>query len=308
MDASIVTSTYNRSGLLGEALDSALAQRGVKFEVIVVDNGSTDDTKDVLASYQHPALVVIRNEVSLGGTGGRNTGLARARGRYVGILDDDDVWHPDKVARQVAAMEDTGRAWSFAGCVYIDDAGHVLGGRPPPTPEQTMAELPYRFVVPGGMSNVLWRRTALDGQGLLDPALFLTVDWDLVLRLMRVGPPAVLTEPLVAYRQHRTNASRAALSFQPELDLLEAKHADLRGTTPLDRGVQHRFLASQALRGGQRRKAAVSYARALRRGDWGSALRALGLLLPLGAQQGARRRLLSDRRWLREAEHWLSSR
>src|SRR5690606_2514534 len=117
------------------------------------------------------------------------------------------------------AMEETGLSWSFAGCVYIDDSGALLARRPPPTAEQTTAELPYRFVVPGGMSNVVSGRTALAGDGLLDPNLFLTVDWDLVLRLTRGGPPAVLSEPLVAYRQHTTNATRSIPTYHPELDV-----------------------------------------------------------------------------------------
>lgn len=307
VEASIIISTYNRVDMLGQALRSALGQRGVDHEVIVVDNGSTGATGALLSQWDDSRLRVIRIEKSLGGTGGRNTGLATARGRHLTILDDDDVWHPDKVARQLAALRASGREWAFCGCVYIDDRRRVIGGVRPPSAEEVGRDLAFRFVVPGGMSNVLWRREALDGDGLLDPELFFTVDWDLALRLLRRSLPAVVDEPLVAYRQHGSNASRGARGFQHELDQLEEKHEHLRHGGPIHRGMQYRFLGSQALRGGERREAAAAYWEAIRLGDWGSSLRALGVLLPVRLQPLVRRMMLSDRRWMAQAESWLAA-
>jgi glycosyltransferase involved in cell wall biosynthesis len=86
---SVVISTYNRSGLLRQALTSALRQRDVDLEVVVVDNGSTDDTLAVLEQVDDSRLRVIRNAVSTGPTRGRNAGLAVAQGEWVALLDDD---------------------------------------------------------------------------------------------------------------------------------------------------------------------------------------------------------------------------
>jgi glycosyltransferase involved in cell wall biosynthesis len=102
---SVVISSYNRRRLLAEALRSALAQSEVDLEVIVVDNGSTDGTEDDLAAWRDARLRVIRNPVSLGSVGGRNTGLAAASGEWVGFLDDDDLWSPDKLRAQLEAAE-----------------------------------------------------------------------------------------------------------------------------------------------------------------------------------------------------------
>jgi glycosyltransferase involved in cell wall biosynthesis len=302
---SVVISTYNRRRMLTKALRSALGQTGVDHEVIVVDNGSTDDTRQLLAGWEDPRLRVIRNEESLGSIGGRNTGLAAATGEWVGMLDDDDLWAPGKLEAQLDAAERAGRHWVYAGCVHIDGDDRILGGRPPPSPAEVMARLPVRFVVPGGMSNVVWRRDALDDDGLLDPRIPFPADWDVSLRLARKGPPAVVPRPLVAYRQHGSNMSRDSASFQRELVLLEQKRADMAAGRRIDWGAQHRFVASEELRAGSRLAALRAYARAVAQGDLASVPRAAGVALPRSLQDRFRRTLLSDSAWVRDAERWL---
>jgi len=303
---SVVISSYDRRQLLTAALRTALLQREVDLEVIVVDNGSADGTQEYLASCQDPRLRVIRNEVSLGSVGGRNTGLAVARGEWVGFLDDDDLWSPDKLRSQLQAADSTGRDWVYTGCVHIDGHNQIISGRPPLPPERVMEELPFRFVIRGGMSNLIWRRGCLDVDGLLDPRLPFPADWDVSLRLARRGPPAVVPRPMVAYRQHETNMSRDAERFQKELDLLERKRADLGGGNPLDWSLQHRFIGSEALRAGSRLGALRSFSRAVAAGDIGSFPRAAASLLPTDVRRWLHRELVSDSGWLQEAESWLA--
>jgi glycosyltransferase involved in cell wall biosynthesis len=305
---SVVISTYNRSQIMPAALRCALGQSAVDHEVIVVDNGSTDDTRQVLAGWEDDRLRVIRNPESLGSVGGRNTGLQAARGEWVGILDDDDLWAPDKLAAQLDAAARSGRHWAYTGCVHIDGHDRILGGRPPPSPAKVMAELPTRFVLPGGMSNVIWRRDTLDGDGLLDPVLPFPADWDVGLRLARKGPPAVVPRPLVAYRQHGSNLSRDSAHFQEQLVRFEQKRADLTEGRGIDWGEQYRFVASEELRAGDRLAALRAYARAVTAGDLASLPRAAGVVLPAWLQTWARRTLLSDPAWMRDAERWLDAR
>jgi glycosyltransferase involved in cell wall biosynthesis len=194
----------------------------------------------------------------LGSVGGRNTGLAAARGEWVGFLDDDDLWSPDKLYAQLEAADATGRDWVYTGCVHIDSEHRIISGRPPLDPDRVMEELPFRFVIPGGMSNLIWRRGCLDVDGLLDPRLPFPADWDISLRLARRGPPAAVRRPLVAYRQHESNMSRDAGRFRKELDLLEEKRADLAkgGITRLGPPAPfHRFRGTTswlAIQGAQR--------------------------------------------------------
>jgi glycosyltransferase involved in cell wall biosynthesis len=304
-EVSVVISTYNRKDLLPAALGSALGQTAVDHEVIVVDNGSTDGTEQLLASWTDPRLRVVRNESSLGSVGGRNTGLAHAEGEWVGMLDDDDLWAPDKLRAQLDALEATGRDWAYTGCVHIDRAGEIIGGRPPLSPEAVMAELPTRFPLPGGMSNVIWRRDRLDGDGLLDPRLPFPADWDVSLRLSRQGPPACVARPLVAYRQHGGNMSRNAAHYRLELIMLEAKRADLACGRPIDWGAHYRFIASEELRVGARLAALRAYVRAIAAGDRDAIPRVAGVVLPTSVQRRLLRTRLSDAAWLQEAATWL---
>jgi glycosyltransferase involved in cell wall biosynthesis len=304
-EVSVVISTYNRKDLLPAALGSALGQTAVDHEVIVVDNGSTDGTEQLLASWTDPRLRVVRNESSLGSVGGRNTGLAHAEGEWVGMLDDDDLWAPDKLRAQLDALEATGRDWAYTGCVHIDRAGEIIGGRPPLSPEAVMAELPMRFPLPGGMSNVIWRRDRLDGDGLLDPRLPFPADWDVSLRLSRQGPPACVARPLVAYRQHGGNMSRNAAHYRLELIMLEAKRADLACGRPIDWGAHYRFIASEELRVGARLAALRAYVRAIAAGDRDAIPRVAGVVLPTSVQRRLLRTRLSDAAWLQEAATWL---
>jgi thymidylate kinase len=306
-EVSVVISTYDRCEMLAVALSSALAQRDVDLEVIVVDNGSTDGTKAYLAEQRDPRLRVIRNEVSLGSVGGRNTGLAAARGEWVGMLDDDDVWAPDKLREQLDAAKLAGRDWAYTGCVHIDGQDRILSGRRPPSPDEVMSELSVRWVLPGGMSNVIWRRDGLDGDGLLDPALPFPADWDVCLRLARGGPPAWVPKPLVGYRQHGRNMSRDASKFEQELLRLERKRADMADGRRIDWAVHHRFVATEELRAGARFAALRAFGRAVAAGDRGSLPRAVGVVLPRSAQRRLHHALLSDRDWITEAEEWLAT-
>src|SRR5437773_3781756 len=100
---SVVIPTYNYARYLPEAIDSALAQTHAPLEVIVVDDGSTDDTPRVLAVYGDRIRVI--RQANRGPGAARNTGIAAARGEYVGFLDADDVWLPRKLELQMARFE-----------------------------------------------------------------------------------------------------------------------------------------------------------------------------------------------------------
>jgi glycosyltransferase involved in cell wall biosynthesis len=304
-ECSIVIATHQRLGLLRQALDSALAQRDVDAEVVVVENGSTDGTAAYLRALGDPRVRAIISPEPLGATGARNAGLEAATGAWVGFLDDDDLWAPDKLRAQLDAAAATGRGWVYTGCVYIDAQGCLTGGVPPLEPDAVMERLPQRYVVPAGTSGMLWRAGILDDGGLLDPRLYYTVDWDLSLRLSRTGPPAAVPRPLVAFRQHGANMSVGARAYLWELDVIAEKFADLRDGRPLDVAYQHRNAGSESLRAGARGHALTSYYRAVRRGDLGALSRAAAVVLPRRLWPALRRRFLSDPAWLAEAERWL---
>src|SRR3954463_12435843 len=112
---SVIIPTRNRARLLERAINCALRQRDVRVDVVIVDDASTDATAAILSAWDDDRLTVVRNEVRRGVTGVRNQGLARAKEPWVAFLDDDDVWAPTKLARQLAEARRTRSGWCWTG-------------------------------------------------------------------------------------------------------------------------------------------------------------------------------------------------
>lgn len=300
----VVIPTRNRARLLGLTLRSVLRQQEVAFEVIVVDEGSTDDTPAMLAGLGDGRIRVIRHEIPQGVSSARNRGTADARGNWVAFVDDDDLWAPDKLIRQLHAAEAVGSHWAYAGAVSITDGGEIIDGSAPLPPEQMIAALLRHNAIPGGGSNVIVQRTSLERAGTFDSRLDPCEDWDMWIRLGRAGPPAWVCSPLVAYRVHSSNASLNVAAVVRSVRLIESRH----GTT-IDWGRLHRWLAHSHLRRGERSAAVGRFAKAAVCGELpgvASDLRAI-LRRRLGSPnprlQPERRR--SENEWRARAAAWL---
>ena len=125
---SVIIPTYNRAACLKLALASVLNQTYQNFEIIVVDDASTDGTADVVRGFADARITYVRHDVNRGkvgaGAAARNSGIARAQGTYIAFLDDDDEWLPEKLARQVAVLDRGPRSVGaiYTGFVKIDQA------------------------------------------------------------------------------------------------------------------------------------------------------------------------------------------
>ena len=254
--------THNRTNLLQLTLRSVVNQRGVNFEVIVVDDGSSDDVAAVVAAFGDQRIRLIRHDRSTGVSTARNHGAEAARGAWLAFCDDDDLWSPHKLARQLAAAAAAGRTWSYAGAVFINSTQRITAGEPPPTPERLIERLPSGNMMPGGSSNAIVKSDMFRKAGEWNPELVNLADWDLWIRLARLGTPACVDEPLVGYRIHSGNAS-----LNIPLILREARLVDGRYGNRVDYGELHHYLAWVCLRSGRRRLAAAHFARALFRGE-----------------------------------------
>jgi glycosyltransferase involved in cell wall biosynthesis len=257
MDVSVIVPTRNRSAMLAMTLRSVLAQQGVDLEVIVVDDASTDDTQAVINAVNDGRLRVIRHDVRQGLAAARNRGAASGRGVWLAFIDDDDLWAPDKLARQINAADETRRQWAYTGAVNIAGERIVHGVQPPPPDEVTRA-LPNYNAIPGGGSNVIIRRTTWLRIGGFD-ARFRGggEDWEMSLRLSKHGPPAWVPAPLVARRLHASNMSLDTAESLRAARLIETLHQ-----TQVDWGIVHRWLAHSCMRTGQRLAALGWFARA----------------------------------------------
>jgi glycosyltransferase involved in cell wall biosynthesis len=298
-----VVPTHNRSGLLAVTLRSVLRQRDVDLEIIVVDDASTDQTAAMLAGLGDPRLRTVRHETPHGVSAARNCGAAEARGEWVAFTDDDDLWAPDKLARQLHAAEVTSRDWAYAGSVSITDGFRIVHGLPPLPPEQVVAVLRRYNAIPAGGSNVVVRRATLLQVGPFDIRLRNTEDWEMWIRLAEVGPPAWVRSPLVAYRVHSSNSSLDVDEIVRGVRLIEQLH-----DTTADWGRLHRWLAESFLRTGQRRAALGQFARAALDGQAENVARDL---IEIARRRANRRSSAprpsanSDLNWIDEAAGWL---
>jgi glycosyltransferase involved in cell wall biosynthesis len=255
-EVSVIVPTHNRCQLLELTLRSVFEQRNVAFEVIVVDDGSTDDTSRLLRSLAD-RVRVVRHERPGGVSAARNRGIAEARGRWVAFLDDDDLWAPDKLAYQLEALRHSDRRWAYAGAVEIMMNHRILAGQPPAPPERVVKELMVRNMLPAGSSNVIVLKDWLPAPPVFDGRFFHSADWDLWIRLARQGPPACVPKPLVAYRFHPGSASLDLPGMFAEADEIEKRHG-----ASVDRSAFNRYLARLAKRAGWRRAALRHYSRA----------------------------------------------
>lgn len=298
-EVSVIIPTRDRSGPLSLALRSVLGQREVDLEAIVVDDASADGTRELLEGIEDPRVRAARNEAPAGVSAARNRGIEMARGAWVAFLDDDDLWAPEKLRRQLDAAAATGRRWVYGGEVTVDERLRVVDGAPPPPPEEVVAALGRHDAVPGGTSSVLVAADLLRRVGGFDPVLTTSEDWDLWIRLTRAGPPACVPEPLVALSV-RPGRSHAMPRMLEELEVVARRHG-----IAVDRVRHYRWAAWEALRDRRRGRAARYYWAAALRGDPGSILRAVvALAWPGVAERRARTRGDSPA-WTAGAEAWI---
>ena len=261
IDVSVIIPTRNRSKLLELSLRSVLWQRNVDIETIVVDDGSTDDTPQLLQRLGD-RIRVVRHERSQGVSAARNRGIAEAHGEWVAFLDDDDLWAPDKLELQLQALRCSDRRWAYAGAVEITKDNRVFAGRPPASPERVVEELLIRNMLPAGSSNVIVWKAWLSTETTFDGRLYHSADWDLWIRLSRRGPPACVSKPLVAYRLHPGSASLDLEGMFSETDEIERRYG-----ARVDRSAYNQYLARLAKRAGWGRRALQYYCRAAMVGD-----------------------------------------
>lgn len=207
---SVMIAAYNAAGFIEATLASALRQTFVDFEVLVIDDGSKDGTADVVRRVMVlDARVRLIVQANRGLSATRNRGIREGRGEMIALLDHDDLWHPEKLALQVALLDAQPRA-AVASCysAVIDDDHRCLGWRLGGDANgDVYAEMLLWDMVSGG-SVALIRREALEAVGPFDETLRIREDWDMWIRLARRFPFATVPHTLVGYRRSAFNSSR----------------------------------------------------------------------------------------------------
>lgn len=227
---SVVIPCYNGEKFLLESLSSVLAQTYKALEVIAVDDGSDDRSKEVVLSFDDERVRLVEHDRNCGISAARNTGVRHARGEFVAFLDQDDLWYPEKLSRQVPVLDSDGEiALVFTNRNILSQGKRSFNPDdrkfPRPIPEASSRQLLTAFLgrnfVP--LISVLVRRKCFDEAGLFDERIRSGVDdFDFCVRLAIMGYRfAHIEEVLVTRREHEGNFSDPTRFLEDDLAVME---------------------------------------------------------------------------------------
>lgn len=219
---SVIMNCRNSAKYLREALDSVYGQTFKDYEIIFWDNVSTDDSPEIALSYHEP-LRYFRGESFLPLGAARNKAVEKAQGKYLALLDCDDLWLPEKLQRQVALFQsDPEIALAYSDCYFIDAAGNITGNffaKFRPYSEGAFYNLFKTNFIP--CPTAVFSKEAFDKVGGFRIELIDGEEYDLFLRIASKGRVSFISLPLAMYRRHAGNA------YHPDWEKRTLEHIEI---------------------------------------------------------------------------------
>lgn len=207
---SVIIPNYNYARYLDQAIESVLVQSYENIELIVVNNGSTDNSLEVLEKYRDKIRLI--NQPNLGQSGARNSGLSLSSGEFIAFLDADDFWEPNKLEMQISIMNDDTQL-VYCGITPFKEPGNEKLQSVLPKYKGSCTnffiDLPGASIVLSGESTALFSRELLEEVGIFDTELNSTAGWDFFRRCSRLTKFDFVSESLVNYRLHSSNMSNS---------------------------------------------------------------------------------------------------
>jgi len=237
---SVIIPTYNRANLVDKAIKSVLSQTYQDFEIIVIDDGSTDNTEEIIRGFKDKRVKYIKKyKKNRGISATRNIGIKVARGKYIASLDSDDEWLPDKLDKQIKILQDGPPELGvvYSNSCYIDESGKNMNKLPKP---KKLEGYIYEDLLGGNYvgtpSTVLIRKECFQQVGLFDDLLNTQADWDMWIRIAKYYRFALIKTPLVRYRLHSNqlsknlgvkiiSANRILVKYANELEIRRRAHS-----------------------------------------------------------------------------------
>ena len=269
---SVIIPTYNRADLLARAVNSVLSQTYDDYEIIIVDDHSSDNIQDVISKFTDPRIRLMRHERNKGQSASINTGIANARGEYIAFLDDDDEWLPNKLEGQVAVFQSSA---SDVGLVYgwmdrIEDSTGRLIPSYRNTIEGDIFEHSLALNIPGPTIVLLVRSSVAREVGGIDASLSRYNDADFICRVAQRYKVAVLPEVVARahfnheHEQMADNTPRYLTDAARFLRMHMARFSTELDERPKILATLLRRLASVEMMRGNRRAALSALAHAFR--------------------------------------------
>ena len=201
---SIIMPSYNTAKYIGDSIRSVLAQTYTNWELIIVDDCSTDNSDEIVAQFKDSRITYVKNERNSGAAISRNRALKMAKGKWIAFLDSDDLWTPDKLEKQIAFMEQNGYAFSYTRYIEIDEMGKNTGtlvGGPSHITQIGM----FNYCWPGCLT-IMYNRDIVGDIQIAD--IKKNNDYAIWLKVCRMADCYLLSETLACYRKRGGSISR----------------------------------------------------------------------------------------------------
>ena len=208
---SVIIPNYNYAQFVGEAIESVLNQTYKDIEIVVVNNGSTDNSMDVLTKYSKKIRLI--NQENLGQSGARKSGLEMATGNFIAFLDADDKWDTEKIEKQILLFTSKVELVYCGINLFSENAQTVIATEIPTfkgSCSDAFIEYPGVSIVLSGESTSIFTQSLLEKVGGFDPELNSAAGWDFFRRCSKFSEFDFVPEPLVNYRLHSSNMSNSS--------------------------------------------------------------------------------------------------
>ena len=272
---SVIIPTHNRADLLPRAIESVLKQTYTNFEIIIVSDGSTDNTEAVVKKYSENDYRVkyIGYTPARGGNVARNTGIEASKGEYVAFLDDDDEWLPEKLQRQVDLLDSddsVGLVYTGVHIIYVNEKVEYN------SMSKERGDLKKRILIDncvGTTSTVVLRKSILQKSGMFDVKLKALQDFDLWIRIAQHSKVDVVSQPMINYYNYlgKKQISAVTQKYVDAFGYINSKYEnemrELTGDEMHQKQVQENLLlANKAMRNDEARLARVFLKKVLKTG------------------------------------------
>ena len=236
---SVIIPNYNYAQYVGAAIESVLNQTYTDIEIVVVNNGSTDNSLEVLSRYS--AKICLVDQENLGQSGARRSGLRQATGDYVAFLDADDTWNSEKIEKQLSLFTSKVELVYSGINLFSESSQRIVGVEIPTFRGSCSAAFidhPGVSIVLSGESTCIFTRSLLNKVGGFDPELNSAAGWDFFRRCSKFSEFDFVPEPLTNYRLHSLNMSNS----------IENTIADMRRSYKKLFADEHRNLPARTVR------------------------------------------------------------
>lgn len=217
----VIIPSYNRAKTIGRAIESVLNQTYPYVNVVVVDDGSSDNTEQIVKSYSDPRVKFFRHPKNRGACAARNTGIDNSTGEFIAFLDSDDAWFPEKIEKQLAFLQENNGEITF--CSYLRVEKNITCLYPA---RHYTGDLHSQLLQGNFLSNgvILAKRESFDQH--FDEALPRMQDWDIMLRLSKTHNIIHQHEPLAYYYVQEDSITMNHNKLKTALDMLYNKYYD----------------------------------------------------------------------------------